>query len=131
MANEPEKLNISQQNLIEGTEIANGILALVKDPTMIKGMDAGKLCGIIVGLIMSAAKLTGDNERNIGAELGRVGLELATAQAVTDGKISEDGEPNIVYNCLACDKRIPKFSREMGKKYCGGVRCDSPEHKPS
>lgn len=131
MGLEPKKLDISTKDLCDGVEIGNAVLPMVADPTQQSGLNAGKLCGVIVGLIMSAAKLIGDNERNVGAELGRVALELATAQAVTDGKIGPEGEPKIVYNCLTCDKRIPKFSRELGREYCGGEKCDNPEYRPS
>ncbi len=119
------QFNISSQNLIEGAEIANGVVGVIADPTKQDAIDPGKLCGVIVALIMSAARLLKDNERNVGAELGRVAIELATAQAGTEGKL------DVVYNCVTCDKRIPKFARMQSKKYCGGDRCENPEHKPS
>ena len=109
-----DSFSISSNDLVEGAKLANAVIHEANDATKKKGVSAGLLCGVIVSLIVAVAKLLDENARNVGGEMGKLALDLIMAENVV-----KNGDGKVVFQCIECDERIPKFTRLRGRKFCG------------
>lgn len=115
-------LSVSTDDIRKGAEIAGGVLALLGNPAERNVVDAGELCGVIVALNMSLAKLLNVNPETACAELGRFAAQLLAADEATDPT---------QFNCKQCGGRIPPEHRKHKRQMCGGAKCVKPEEMPS